>query len=502
MRELSIVSFNVNGLMSFAKRRGYTESTFSKLIDNICVNNEASNASLNVGRPDIICFQECKMSFEEDLNNSIGCPGDYESYFSLADNNKRYSGVATYCLKETAMVVEAARGFSWLESNPSQFDINQVIQTEKLKEIASNISEVKDKYGISISDVDREGRCVITDHKQFVLLNLYVPLLRSKAEEKEEKEEIILKGIQNQNENKGELSETVDPERFRYRLAFQEYLNLLLHVLKYACGRNVILAGDFNIILEKIDCYTDCEGVFDNYKLAPCEVLTPKEVLEISSFGKAYTEIRKMSIEMIKGYCLVDAYRYCYPRVNNKYTCWSQMNQSRIKNQGTRIDLFLISKELVSESIKCEILDHIYGSDHCPILLILNIRESKFESIYNLKKRKPPNICSKYLPQCKQRQCTISQFLVSGKCEIKDQVNKTIKSQDYKINNKVSSNHPQCKHGIPCVKKKVSKSGVNKGRLYWSCPKSDQQKCNTFSWIEETNSGNKANYDLKGFVIR
>ncbi|OLQ16852.1 Endonuclease/Exonuclease/phosphatase family protein [Cryptosporidium hominis] len=498
MRELSIISFNVNGLISFTKRRGYTESIFSKLLDNICVNDEVTNANLNVESPDIICLQECKMSFGDDLNNSIGCPGNYESYFSLAENNKRYSGVATYSSKKT-MVIEAAKGFSWLESNPCQFDINQMIQTEKLQEIESNISKIKDKYGISISEIDGEGRCVITDHKQFVLLNLYVPLLRSKAEEKEEKEkeEVMLKEIQNQNETQIELSETVDPERFKYRLAFQEYLNLLLHVLKNACKRNVILAGDFNIILEKIDCYDDC-GILDNCKLAPCVLKNTKEILETSSFAKAYMHMRRMNIEMIKGYCLVDAYRHYYPRTNNKYTCWSQMNQSRIRNQGTRIDLFLVSKGLISESIKCEILDHIYGSDHCPILLILKTGE--FESLYNNEKRKPPSICSKYLPQCKQRQSTISQFLTLSKIE--GQINKTIKNHDFKMNNKISLNHPQCKHGIPCVKKKVTKSGVNKGRLYWSCPKSDQQKCNTFSWIEETNSDCKTNHDLKNFVIR
>ncbi|KAK9173790.1 AP endonuclease 1 [Cryptosporidium meleagridis] len=497
MRELSIISFNVNGLISFTKRRGYTESTFSKLIDNICVNDEVTNANLNVKSPDIICLQECKMSFGDDLNNSIGCPGNYESYFSLAENNKRYSGVATYCSKRTA-VIEAARGFSWLESNPYQFDINQMIQTEELQEIEFNISKIKDRYGISISEIDREGRCVITDHKQFVLLNLYVPLLRSKAEEKEEKEkEAILIETQNQIETQAELSEAVCPERLKYRLAFQEYLNLLLHVLGNACKRNVILAGDFNIILEKIDCYDDC-GILDNCKLAPYVSTNTEEISEISSFTTAYMHIRRMNIEMIKEYCLVDAYRHYYPRTSNKYTCWNQMNQSRIRNQGTRIDLFLVSKGLISESIKCEILDHIYGSDHCPILLILKTGE--LESSYNNEKRKPPGICSKYLPQCKQRQSTISQFLTFSKNG--GQINKTIRGHDFKINNKISLNHPQCKHGIPCVKKKVTKSGINKGRLYWSCSKSDQQKCNTFSWIEETNSNCKTNHDLKNFVIR
>lgn len=489
------------------KRRGYTESSFSRLIENICVNNEVENTNLNVEKPDIICIQECKMSFEDDLNNSIGCPENYESYFSLTENNKRYSGVATYCLKNTSMVIEAGRGFSWLEISPCQFDINQKIKQENLNEIASSISNIKNKYGVSISEINLEGRCVITDHKYFVLLNLYIPLLRSKAEEKEEN---LFNGIQTQNQGQTqeEILENVDQERLRYRLAFQEYLNLSLHLLKHVCERKIILAGDFNIILEKIDYFGDFGKFFENNKLETCEIINPTDILEISSFDKAYSEIRKFNIEMIKNYNLVDVYRHYYPRIQNKYTCWSQINQSRIRNQGARIDLFLISKEMIPESIKCEILDHIYGSDHCPILLIINIREEP-ESIYDFGKRKPPSICSSNLSQCKQKQSTISQFLVSDKGEKNNQCNKTIKSQDFKINSKgfdssvkFSSNQPQCKHGIPCIKKKVTKPGINKGKLYWSCSKSDQQKCNTFVWIEETDTKSKTNHNLKSFIIR
>ncbi|OII72427.1 uncharacterized protein cubi_00422 [Cryptosporidium ubiquitum] len=509
MRELSIISFNVNGLISFMKRRGYTESTFSRLIENICVNEEVKNNCLNVEKPDIICIQECKMSFKEDLNNSTGCPENYESYFSLAENNKRYSGVATYCLKDTIMVIEAGRGFSWLETSPRQFDINQMMKEENLKDIELSITNIKDKYGVTISEINGEGRCVITDHKHFILLNLYVPLLRSKTEEKEEKEQVLFNGIQTQNQNQTqeEPLENVDPERLRYRLAFHEYLNLSLHVLKHLCGRKVILAGDFNIILEKIDCFADFRRFLGDNKLEDCQVLNPTEILEKSSFDQIYSEMRKLNTEMIKRYNLVDVYRHYYPKIQSKYTCWNQMNQSRIRNQGARIDLFLISKEMVSESTKCEILDHIYGSDHCPILLILKMKEP--ESMCSLGRSKPPSICSRYLPQCKQKQSTISQFLVLSKGEIKNQCNKTIKSQDFKINcknsdssKKLSSNYPHCKHGIPCIKKKVTKPGINKGKLYWGCSKSDQQKCNTFAWVEEANNKNETNHNLKNFIIK
>lgn len=509
MSELSIISFNVNGLISFMKRRGYTLSTFSKLIENICVSNEGVGSAVSdLEKPDIVCIQECKMSFGEDLNNSTGCPGDYESYFSLTENNKRYSGVATYCLRSTVMVVEAARGFSWLEVSPRQFDIDQRMTSEGLEGLASSISEIKNRYGISLSEIDWEGRCVITDHKHFLLFNLYVPLIRGKAEEQEHEyeheQESFKRPHQAQCVNHGqeEAKEKVDLERLKYRLAFQEYLDLALHTVKSSCGRRVVLAGDFNIILSRIDCFG---GLFvsGEQERKEGELVSAGDILEEISFDKAYSRVRRESIQMIERHDLVDVYRHYYPRVQNKYTCWNQMNQSRVRNQGARIDLFLVSRELVAESVKCEILDHVFGSDHCPVLLVLRAGEVGVG--------KPPSICSRYLPQCKQRQSTIFQFLASSNgSQLKTQErSKAIKGLDSKLkgkgsnlSTKPSQANPQCKHGDLCVKKKVTKQGVNKGRFYWSCPKSDQQKCNTFVWFEKTDAGAKDNEDLRNFIKR
>ncbi|KAJ1604873.1 apurinic/apyrimidinicendonuclease-like protein [Cryptosporidium canis] len=491
MRDLSIVSFNVNGLLSFMKRRGYTESTFSELLESVCVNSQAGSAAKNVERPDIICIQECKMSFNEDLNNSTGCPGDYDSYFSLTENNKRYSGVVTYCLKST-VVLEAARGLSWLEEAPRQFDMNQKLTAKDLDRFASDVSEARYAYGVALSEIDGEGRCVITDHGHFVLLNLYVPLLRGRTEENDECDQMPFDGLQTQSRSQvqEETAESVDSERLRYRLAFHMYLDLALHLLEQLCGRRVILAGDFNIILGKEDCHGDHGGLLAD----DCESVSSAEISETKSFDEAYSWVRKLNIQMIQRFGLIDAYRHCHPDVKNKYTCWNQMNQSRVRNQGARIDLFLISKELADRPIRSEILDHIYGSDHCPISLFLKLDESVPIDTVNIK-RSLPSICSRYLPQCKQRQSTISQFLASANGGAKPPRDQTSRAQK-----RPPPGHPLCKHGASCVKKKVTKPGANKGRFYWSCPKSDQQKCNTFVWIEQTSPREKISNDILNFI--
>ena len=69
----------------------------------------------------------------------------------------------------------------------------------------------------------------------------------------------------------------------------------------------------------------------------------------------------------------VDTFRYKYPEVEGKYSWWSYMFHAREKNAGWRIDYFIVSENLKDKIEDAKILDDIYGSDHCPIELDLNI---------------------------------------------------------------------------------------------------------------------------------
>jgi len=67
---------------------------------------------------------------------------------------------------------------------------------------------------------------------------------------------------------------------------------------------------------------------------------------------------------------LVDSFRRFHP-TEIKYSFWSYRYFARKKNIGWRIDYFLISNPLISKVKNADILTHIEGSDHCPVLLEL-----------------------------------------------------------------------------------------------------------------------------------
>jgi exodeoxyribonuclease-3 len=69
----------------------------------------------------------------------------------------------------------------------------------------------------------------------------------------------------------------------------------------------------------------------------------------------------------------IDTFRYLHPDVKEAYTWWSYRSRAREKNVGWRIDYFLTSERLKEKIIKAFIRDDVYGSDHCPVGLELEL---------------------------------------------------------------------------------------------------------------------------------
>jgi exodeoxyribonuclease-3 len=67
---------------------------------------------------------------------------------------------------------------------------------------------------------------------------------------------------------------------------------------------------------------------------------------------------------------LVDTWRHLNPE-QRKYTWWSYRAGARERNVGWRIDYFLTSKALTASIRHADCLNHVHGSDHCPVLLEL-----------------------------------------------------------------------------------------------------------------------------------
>ena len=174
-------------------------------------------------------------------------------------------------------------------------------------------------YGINIDEHDREGRVITLEMPEFFLVNVYTP------------------------NSKEELA------RLDYRMKWED--DFRVYLLRLNEQKPVILCGDLNVAHTEID------------------LKNPKTNRRNAGFTDEERE--KLSTLLANGF--IDSYRYLHPDTAGVYSWWSYRFKAREKNAGWRIDYFLISERLKNNLTRAEILTDIYGSDHCPVLLDLNI---------------------------------------------------------------------------------------------------------------------------------
>ncbi|MEL7568388.1 MAG: exodeoxyribonuclease III [Dehalobacterium sp.] len=171
--------------------------------------------------------------------------------------------------------------------------------------------------GIGDPKFDCEGRILITEYPGFTLLNIYFP-----------------------NGQKDEV-------RLRYKMEFYdallEYCDQLV-----SKGEKLIICGDYNTAHKEID------------------LKNPKSNEKRSGF---LPEERAWMDKLVShGY--VDVFRSFYPDAI-KYSWWSYRFKAREKGVGWRIDYHFISQNLIDQIKGAEILDDVFGSDHCPVMIEL-----------------------------------------------------------------------------------------------------------------------------------
>lgn len=113
----------------------------------------------------------------------------------------------------------------------------------------------------------------------------------------------------------------------------------------------VIICGDLNVAHEEID------------------LKNPKTNRKNAGFSDE--ERAKMTELLESGF--TDSFRYLYPEQEGAYSWWSYRFHAREKNAGWRIDYFLVSDRIKDSIQKAEILSDIMGSDHCPVLLEIDL---------------------------------------------------------------------------------------------------------------------------------
>ena len=173
-------------------------------------------------------------------------------------------------------------------------------------------------YGIGIEEHDHEGRVITLEYDKFFLVTVYTPNAQEEL------------------------------RRLDYRMTWEDAFQAYLHQLD--AKKPVIVCGDMNVAHQEID------------------LKNPKT--NRRSAGFTDEERSKMTQLLNNGF--TDTFRTLHPE-QITYSYWSYRFRAREKNAGWRIDYFLISDRLKPQLKGASIHTEIYGSDHCPVELDIDI---------------------------------------------------------------------------------------------------------------------------------
>lgn len=171
--------------------------------------------------------------------------------------------------------------------------------------------------GLGIEEHDKEGRVITLEFEDFYMITVYTPNSQDKL------------------------------ARIDYRMAWEDaFLNYLKELEK---NKPVIVCGDLNVAHKEID------------------LKNPKSNRNNAGFSDQERE--KFSNLLSNGF--IDTFRYFYPDKEGAYSWWSYRFNARANNAGWRIDYFLTSNSLEDRLVSADIHNEIFGSDHCPVELII-----------------------------------------------------------------------------------------------------------------------------------
>jgi len=185
--------------------------------------------------------------------------------------------------------------------------------------IFSKIKPNHVQIGTGIDYIDREGRVIRLDFDQVSVISLYLP-------------------------------SGTNIDRLDFKMQFCEDFKSYIKELKIS-HPNLVICGDYNICHEAID-------IHDPIRNAKVSGFLPIEREWIGSFME--------ECEMI------DSFRY-FVKEPHHYSWWTYRANARANNKGWRIDYNMVSKSLESKMKRAAILPEAKHSDHCPVLIELDI---------------------------------------------------------------------------------------------------------------------------------
>ena len=172
-------------------------------------------------------------------------------------------------------------------------------------------------YGLGLEDHDHEGRLITAEYPEFYLICCYTPNAQEEL------------------------------KRLDYRMTWEDAIRA--HLCRLDRDKPVIYCGDLNVAHQEID------------------LKNPKSNRRNAGFTDE--ERGKLTELLTAGFS--DTFRALYPDAEGAYSWWSYRFHAREKNAGWRIDYFIVSNRLMERVAGAAIHSEIFGSDHCPVELML-----------------------------------------------------------------------------------------------------------------------------------
>ncbi|HLT56136.1 MAG TPA: exodeoxyribonuclease III [Bacillota bacterium] len=166
---------------------------------------------------------------------------------------------------------------------------------------------------------EKEGRIITLEFDTFYLVNVYTPNAKR------------------------------DLSRLAERLKWED--NIFDYLRKLDKEKPVIYCGDLNVAHQPVDLKND----------------------KSNEGNSGYTKEERGKMTRLLEAGFIDTFRYLYPEKEDVYTWWSYMKTVRERNIGWRIDYFIISERLKSVLKDSQVHADVYGSDHCPIMLNIDL---------------------------------------------------------------------------------------------------------------------------------
>lgn len=181
----------------------------------------------------------------------------------------------------------------------------------------SRVEPLSVRLGIGVDEHDHEGRVITAEFDDFYLVVCYTP------------------------NSQRELA------RLDYRMRWEEDFR------SYVCAldrvKPVVITGDLNVAHQEID------------------LKNPKT----NHMNAGFTDQEREQFSRLLACGFIDSFRYFHPDAVGAYSWWSYIRNARATNAGWRIDYFVVSEKLKKRMADASIHAEIFGSDHCPVELVL-----------------------------------------------------------------------------------------------------------------------------------